>query len=361
MVLLCTGYGGLSRALILHGFGTNVVNSRTYSSLRATSKPRLSLYREYSLSKARQGIGREVTTRLQSVNEKYEGFLKRRFPRFYVLYHTFKKGFQLLFQDANEVKMIKIRMITQNIQVQDLPYRDMEKLRKFRRDLIKGIPLVMISIPPFANYLVFVLMYIFPRQLLIPQFWTPHQQADFQVVYHSHRAQHYGAVLQRLKMAGSNIKDGHLQRNLQDLCSKVQRGIHPNGSEILALRGLFSGPPLDINRLSADHMRHLSPVLFLTHRLPSFLIGHRLRSHTLELLQLDRALSKLGLHQLSDSELRQACYTRGLNSDILSLNQRREWLSNWLQLSTRLKESEISLLLHSMVLLSANYPKHNHH
>ncbi|XP_062314964.1 LETM1 domain-containing protein 1 isoform X2 [Osmerus eperlanus] len=356
MVLLCTGYGGLSRALILHGFGTNVVNSRTYSSLRATSKPRLSLYREYSLSKARQGIGREVTTRLQSVNEKYEGFLKRRFPRFYVLYHTFKKGFQLLFQDANEVKMIKMRMITQNIQVQDLPYRDMEKLRKVvsqrlnQRDSAgDDLYSSLCQLPGFCTY------------LLIPQFWTPHQQADFQVVYHSHRAQHYGAVLQRLKMAGSNTKDGHLQRNLQDLCSKVQRGVHPNGSEILALRGLFSGPPLDINRLSADHMRHLSPVLFLTHRLPSFLIGHRLRSHTLELLQLDRALSKLGLHQLSDSELRQACYTRGLNSDILSLNQRREWLSNWLQLSTRLKESEISLLLHSMVLLSANYPKHNHH
>lgn len=29
---------------------------------------------------------------------------------------------------------------------------------QFRRDVIKAIPLVVISIPPFANYLVFVLM-----------------------------------------------------------------------------------------------------------------------------------------------------------------------------------------------------------
>lgn len=29
---------------------------------------------------------------------------------------------------------------------------------QFRRDVIKAVPLMMMSIPPFANYLVFVLM-----------------------------------------------------------------------------------------------------------------------------------------------------------------------------------------------------------
>lgn len=51
--------------------------------------------------------------------------------------------------------------------------------------------------------------------------------------------------------------------------------------------------------------RNISPLLFLTPRLPGFLVGRRLTSHALELLQLDRALSKLGPHQLSDSEVRQ--------------------------------------------------------
>lgn len=53
---------------------------------------RLSLCRHYSSSKVRRGIGRYVGSRLQRLNSKYEGFLKRRFPRFFELYHTFVEG-----------------------------------------------------------------------------------------------------------------------------------------------------------------------------------------------------------------------------------------------------------------------------
>lgn len=54
--------------------------------------------------------------------------------------------------------------------------------------------------------------------------------------------------------------------------------------------------------------------------------------------------------------LPQACYLRGLNPSSLTTSQCREWLLQWLQLSTQLTESETSLLLHNMVLLSVNYP-----
>lgn len=64
-----------------------------------------------------------------------------------------------------------------------------------------------------------------------------------------------------------------------------------------------------LNLLSAlvDHsfQRHLCPLLFLTPRLPAFLIGLRLNSHALELMHLDRAIISLGLHQLNDVELKE--------------------------------------------------------
>ncbi|KAM6925558.1 LETM1 domain-containing protein 1 [Xenentodon cancila] len=278
-----------------------------------------------------------------------------------MLYHTFVEGFKKLFQDAKEVRRIKTKMLS-GVKFQDLSYREMEKLRQFRRDLMKAFPLVMISIPPFANYLVFVLMYFFPRQLLIPHFWTPKQQVEFRRVYHSHRAQHHRLVLKGLENTSHQVENGQLQGSLKDLCSKVQNGANPKVTEVLAVRSLFSGPPLGMKRMSVDHMRHICPLLFLTPHLPGFLIGRRLNNHALELLQLDRALSRLGLHQLSDSELRQACYVRGIHSDSLGINQCREWLSHWLHVSSSLKDSEVSLLLHSIVFLSANYPKAiNHH
>ncbi|XP_021421824.2 LETM1 domain-containing protein 1 isoform X2 [Oncorhynchus mykiss] len=325
MALFCAAVGRRF-SVDLYGIRTNGVTV-IHSSFTATSGARLPLYRHYSSPKSRLGIGLQIVSRLQGANAKYELFLQRYFPRFYVLYHTFTKGIQLIFQDAKEVTVIRTRMLTNSVKVQDLPYRDMEKL----------------------------------RQLLIRHFWTPQQQTEFQGVNHSHRAQHHWAVLKGLESAGSHVKDGRLKIILLDLCNKVQSGVHPNISDIQVIRGLFSGAPLSIKRINANQMRQLCPLFFLTPRLPTPMIGTRLNSHAIELLQLDRALSRHGLHQLDDSELRQACYVRGLDSGSLSINQCREWLSQWLQFSSHLKESEVSLLVHSMVLLSANYPKPSHH
>ncbi|XP_034392100.1 LETM1 domain-containing protein 1 [Cyclopterus lumpus] len=339
----------------LCGLRTNTITNGIYFPY-VSSQSRFPLCRHYSSSKVRRGIGQYVVSKVQSVNAKYEEFLKRRFPRFYQLYHTFMEGFKLLLQDAKDVQRIKTKMFSDGVQLKDLPYRELEKLRQFRRDIMKAIPLVAISIPPFANYLVFVLMYFFPRQLLVPYFWTPKQQVEFRALYHSNRVRQHRPVLKGLENTSQQVKDGQLQSGLKDLCAKVQRGANPKVSEILAVRTLFSGPPLGINRMSVDQMRHVSPLLFLTPRLPGFLMGRRLNSHTMELLLLDRALSRMGPHQLSDSELRQACYVRGLHSNSLGINQCREWLSQWLQLSSSLKDSEVSLLLHCIVFLSANYP-----
>uniref|UniRef100_A0A1A7YZS4 LETM1 domain containing 1 n=1 Tax=Iconisemion striatum TaxID=60296 RepID=A0A1A7YZS4_9TELE len=355
MALSCMRLFNQVSLIRLFSSSTNRTKQEVYFNV-ASHQSRLYLSRNYSSSKVKQGIGRHVSSRLQWVNAKYEGFLKKRFPRLFLLHHTFVQGFKQLFQDAKDVRKIKAKMLSEGVKFQDLPYREMEKLRQFRRDLIKAIPLMVISIPPFANYLVFVLMYFFPRQLLIPHFWNPKQKVEFQRVYQSFRVQHYRPVLKELEVMSHQDKNGHLKGQLTTLCAKVQSGANPKVSEILAVKNLFSSAPLSIKMMSVDHMRHVSPLLFLTPRLPGFLIGRRLNSHALELLQLDRALSRLGPHQLSDAELRQACYIRGISSDGLGVHQCREWLSQWLQVSSALKESEVSLLLHSIVFLSANYP-----
>lgn len=273
----------------------------------------------------------------------------------------FYKGFRLLFQDGKEVRRIGARMLSEGIEHQNLPYREMEKIRQVRRDLIKAVPLVIISIPPFANYLVFMLMYLYPRQLLIRHFWTPQQLVEFQKVYHTQRAQHHCAIIKGMESMSTSVQDSRLKSHLTELCSKVRSGVHPMVSDVHAVRTLFSGPPLGLKKMYADQLRHLSALLFLTPRLPGFWIGRRLNSHAFELMQLDRAIVRLGLHQLNDAELREACYLRGLNPDRLSPGQCREWLTQWLQLSTHLKESETSLYLHCMVLLTINFPKRPRH
>ncbi|NXB57073.1 LTMD1 protein, partial [Struthidea cinerea] len=328
---------------------------------------------------ASRALAAAVAAAARRVNARYERYLERSFPRFYLLHSTFKTGVWALFLEVKEIWRIKSKMSRQRLSTQQLPYRDMERLRQgwgilgsfgswvsdadplpsfwrqFRRDVLKAIPIGIIAIPPFANFLVIVLMYFFPRQLLIRHFWTPKQRVEFLDVYDSIRRVSYPAVVRGLALAARSLPEPQPRELLQQLCAQVQGGARPRLAQLLAVRSLFSGSLLALNRLRVDHVRALSQVLFLTPHLPAFFLRYRLRSHVLEIRQLDRALLRLGLGQLSEEELRAACYLRGLNSTHLGRAECRAWLEQWLGLSCELQASEASLLAHSMVLLSLNY------
>ncbi|XP_021234797.1 LETM1 domain-containing protein 1 isoform X2 [Numida meleagris] len=185
-------------------------------------------------------------------------------------------------------------------------------------------------------------MYFFPRQFLIRHFWTPRQQQEFGEQNHAARRAAYPAVLSSLAAATHSLPEPRLQHRLQELCAEVQRGRHPRVAELCAVRALFSGPALCLGELRAAHLRALSRVLFLTPLLPAVLLRCRLRSHLLEIRHLDRALAHLGLAQLSEEELRAACYLRGLNPTHLSAAQCRAWLEQWLELSCALQGATLT-------------------
>ncbi|XP_069614716.1 LETM1 domain-containing protein 1 [Ranitomeya imitator] len=302
-----------------------------------------------------QGVLSLITSKAKHLNTRYERFLERKFPNFYILYSTFMKGLRMLLMDGKEVRQIRGKMTSQGLQYHQLPYREMEKLRQFRRDIIKATPVMIISIPPFANYLVFVLMYFFPRQLLIRYFWTPKQQEEFLEIYHNKRKDVYEDVLDSLLESLNSVPEQTLQDQIRQVVAQVQQGIHPKVTDIEEVRAAFSGPPLCLKSLHVQQMRALSRLMFLTPHLPAFFLQRRLRSHIFEIHHLDSALLQCGVRELSDEEIKKACYIRGLNSTHLSTEDCRKWLNCWIQLSEKLKESEASLLLHSMVLLSANY------
>ncbi|XP_055520353.1 LETM1 domain-containing protein 1 isoform X1 [Leucoraja erinacea] len=305
----------------------------------------------------RSTLSSAIISKAKRLNAKYEKFLEINFPRFYGIYSTFFRGFRLLYLDFKEVHGIKYKMANKGLKYNQLPYREMEKLRQFRRDVIKVIPVVLLAIPPFANYIVFILMYFFPRQFLISHFWTHDQHQEFKEIYHSFRAQVYPDAVSGLIKAASKVKDRQLKKQLLTLGNKVQDGIHPEIFQLHIVAKLFLGHPLAIRHIDSRQAEIFSRVMFLTPHMPSFILRHRIWSHIMEIRHLDQALNSLGLHELSEDELRNACYVRGLNSVHLNAAQCKDWLIKWVQLSKKLKDSEASLLLHSMVLLSTNYLK----
>ncbi|XP_062843241.1 LETM1 domain-containing protein 1-like [Trichomycterus rosablanca] len=303
----------------------------------------------YSASPVRLGA-------LQRLNEKCEQFLEQRFPHISVLYRTLMRGFHLLFEDVKEVRRIKRVMRTSNVQFKELPYRDMERLVLFRRDMVKAVSLLVISIPPFAIGFVFLLMCLFPRQLLFRHFWTPQQQKKYQAIDHAKRAQCHAEILKNIISVVPSVSGWRQRTILLNLCSKVQTGTRPSLSELQAVREIFCSPPLELNSLEPGSLRSLGSQLPIMVWFPSFITRRRLVTKALELLYLDRAMKNLGLDQLSEEQKRQACDLRGLNPSDLSSGQCRDWLQQWLQHSAQIQETETSLFLHSMALLTLNYP-----
>ncbi|XP_074082014.1 LETM1 domain-containing protein 1 isoform X2 [Macrotis lagotis] len=245
----------------------------------------------------------------KAAHEKYNRFLERRFPRFYVVYSLFTKGIQMILADAKKARRIRALMAQKKLLFHQLSYRDMEHLRQFRRDVTKCLFVGIISIPPFANYLVFLLMYLYPRQLLIQHFWTSEQQLEFLDDYHARRKKSHPEILYCLEKTIPLVSDTTLQQHLTLLCTKVQNGAQPGVNDLLPLKKCFSDYPLDLSHLSTPHT---------------------------------------------------ACYLRGLNSTHLAEDWCRIWLEQWLQFSCSLRNAEMSLLLHAVVLLSTNYPGTRH-
>ncbi|XP_021081218.1 LETM1 domain-containing protein 1 isoform X11 [Mesocricetus auratus] len=245
-----------------------------------------------------------VVTKTRAINGTYHRFLGRHFPRFYALYTVFMKGIQMLWADGKKARRIKANMWKHNVKFHQLSYREMEHLRQFRRDITKCLFVGIISIPPFANYLVFLLMYLFPRQLLVKHFWTPKQQIDFLDIYHSLRKQSHSEIITHLERASALVSDERLRWHLTDLCTKVQNGVHPTAHDILALRECFSTRPLGFSQLQATHMRALSRAMLLNPHLPPAVLRWRLKSHTTVIQQLDRALAQLGIGQLTAQEVK---------------------------------------------------------
>ncbi|XP_055483145.1 LETM1 domain-containing protein 1 isoform X4 [Psammomys obesus] len=245
-----------------------------------------------------------VVTKTRTINGSYHRFLGRHFPRFYALYTVFMKGIQMLWADAKKARRIKTSMWKHKVKFHQLPYREMEHLRQFRQDITKCLFIGVVSIPPFANYLVFLLMYLFPRQLLVKHFWTPKQQIDFLDIYHGLRKQSHSEIVTHLGRVGALVSDERLRWHLTDLCAKVQNGTHPASHDILPLRGCFSTRPLGLDHLPAPQMKALSRAVLLTPYLPPPLLRRRLKSHAAVIHQLDRALAKLGIGQLTAQEVK---------------------------------------------------------
>ncbi|XP_022920025.1 LETM1 domain-containing protein 1 isoform X2 [Onthophagus taurus] len=334
-----------------------IFTGRSYTRIRSfcrnstASKPyRKPLYKRDEAKKLRFYIADRYVTLLT----KYETMLEKRFPSAMRVYRRFMDGIKDFYYDTKEYLRIVRYLNFKDKGLKDLSRQEIELYQKIPKDMIKIAPFLMVSILPFANYVVFPIAYLFPRQVLCSHFWNIQQRNEFGIMEIHKRLLHNRPVFRHLQAAVPCLENHELKDKWKGILASLGSGSHPNPTEILACKNLFMEKPFHIFYLNRSHVKHLLQMHNM-HRM--WFRKSRLSERAIILQALDRAIVREGgVMKLSTDALRYSCVLRGLNPMNLSNQEMQTWLSNWIWISNHVDKNSLSLLLHCPILLGYNHP-----
>ncbi|KAL0106689.1 hypothetical protein PUN28_015322 [Cardiocondyla obscurior] len=284
--------------------------------------------------------------------KNYERTLEQRFPRTMQVYRVFSVGSRDVYADLK--RFITAIKKQGSIGVNSLTREELQLMYTMPRDLRKLSPLFLLSALPFTNYVIFPLALYFPRYLLTPHYWTLQQKLEFMLSDHRARLKHNRPLFRCLQAELKNIKNEALRIKWRDAIACLGSGTHPTTQNIIACSKLFSGPPYSLNNLKRKHLKELLAIHGMSLWRP--FKRKRLSERGMLILRMDRAIIREGgVKEMSNEAMRWALSFRGVNPANMSIESMRSWLEQWLIVSESVDQNNISLLLHSPILLAYNH------
>ncbi|XP_032675936.1 LETM1 domain-containing protein 1 isoform X2 [Odontomachus brunneus] len=283
--------------------------------------------------------------------KNYEHTLDQKFPRTMHVYRVFSVGSRDVYADLKRF-VYAIKKQGSN-GTNSLTREELQLMHTMPRDLRKLSPLFLLSAVPFTNYVIFPLALYFPRYLLTSHFWTLQQKLDFMLHDHKRRLRHNRPLFRCIQAELKTIGDPTLKVKWRDAIACLGSGTHPTTKDIIACSVLFSGPPYSLNALKRKHME-----LLAIHGMCSWRLfkRKRLMERGMLILRMDRAIIREGgVKAMSSDAMRWALSFRGVNPANMSIESMRSWLEQWLTVSASVDQKNISLLLHSPILLAYNH------
>lgn len=235
-----------------------------------------------------------------------------------------------------------------------LSRKEIELYHQMPKDMMRVAPMLILSTLPFANYIVLPLVYLFPRQLLCQHFWTLQQRTEFAMETLRIRLYNYRPVFRCVQAQLDTLKDKEEHEHWAYVLGLLGSGMHPKPEDIVKSVDLFRGDPYHLSYLYPGHVKGLL-------RMHSMHTGLRRRYRLAEqaaiIHEMDMAIVREGgASQLSQEELRLACFLRGLNPITMKTEDMIHWLTQWIVVSQVVDRSSLSLLLHCPILLGYNQP-----
>lgn len=269
---------------------------------------------------------------------------------------TFSRGTKLLFADMKEYTWVN-HVLTSTHDwkkaCRTLSRKQLETYLYLPPELLKVAPVLILSAFPFAQNVVFPVALMYPKRLLSVHFYSPEQTMEDRLDKMKVRHSYYRPLLRDMQRMSSVAKKGDAFR--KSLSILVNESCHPSVESIVKMSVLFEEGPFKMSQLKAPHAHHLLKC-FGIKGFSWWFPRYRLQQHAHLVHEIDLALVREGgAEALSDDDLEKSCFLRGLSTRELSFEDKVDYVNRWLQVSQRISQRSMSLLLHLPILLGYNH------
>lgn len=276
--------------------------------------------------------------------------------KFVTISRQFVQGSKLLFRDMREFIRVNNTLASTNDwskACKTLSRRELELYLTLPRDLYKVSPVLILSALPFMQNVAFPLALMYPHRLLSSHFLTDSQKTAMELKSLEKRHMYYRSLFRDLQRGLYFLKGRPHYDDMRCICGTLARGNHPEVQQILNVASQFSEHgPYDVSKLFSHHVRHLMKVHGLSYW---FLWRTKVTQYANLVVELDLALEREGLLNLSREELKHDCQLRGfLVEESTSNDEMLEYLQAWIEVTTKLGPKSASLVLHLPVFLGYN-------
>nr|XP_033331627.1 LETM1 domain-containing protein 1 [Megalopta genalis] len=281
--------------------------------------------------------------------KNFDHILEKNFPETMKVYRMFRVG------TTEFIREFKTYITLIHKSSKSLTTEELKLTHTMGNDLQKMCPVLLVAAVPFTNYVIFPLIYYFPRHLLTSHYWSAEQKLNFTMLDQKKRLKHNRPLFRCMQTELRTIKDKSLRIKWNDVIACLGSGTHPSVRNIIACTELFAGRPYALKNLKSKHIKEL----LIIHDISTWRLfkKKKLIERGMFIKQMDDTIQREGgVTKLSVDAIRWALIFRGVNPETMSTESMQKWLTQWLEVSNTVNENTISLLLHCPILLAYNHP-----
>ncbi|CAG2104693.1 unnamed protein product [Medioppia subpectinata] len=207
------------------------------------------------------GLKSFVSNKFVQFIEGYERILEKRFPKTFKIYQVFTIGSYGSLDRAKDfykdiVQHFQIsKQLFDGKRLNELSYSELMIYFKTPKDMARVGPVLLVSALPFANYVVFPLAFMFPKQLLSSHFWSLEQRQLFQTQDHTKRLYYFRPVFRHIQRRLPSVThDNKLQVKCRQVFAQIGSGTHPSVDRVLDIKPAFVSKPYGAKHLKSKHL-----------------------------------------------------------------------------------------------------------